>query len=346
MRNLYIDRERFNQMTLTYSPALLLALSACGGSSSGKPAGRTITGTFNADNLDGGAGDDIMQGFEGSDVMRGHAGNDEISGSAGNDIMFGGTGNDLIRGHTGDDTLNGGPGYDVLTGDYDDPQLDGGPGGDDILDGGSGKDLLFGGADNDKLSGGSDSDYLDGGKGNDRLKSEGGDDWLDGDEGRDTLEGGTGNDWLDGGEDEDDEDSGDGIQDTLEGGPGQDIFFIDNPEGSSGVADLITDFNINDDKLAFGPGTSGVWFEKSSGMTYIYDTQAKTNTYAKLSGEHQLTNNHVVSFSEAADERFSESQEDIQVNSANDLQNYITTIFESANIFLNSLETITISEIP
>ena len=70
----------------------------------------------------------------------------ELDGGAGNDIIFGGLGNDEITGGTGDDVLNGGQNDDILAGGR----------GDDILIGGSGFDQFSGGIGFDTISYASD----------------------------------------------------------------------------------------------------------------------------------------------------------------------------------------------
>lgn len=62
--------------------------------------------------------------------IRGGAGNNILVGNDGNDSLLGGAGNDILKGGTGDDTLNGGTGNDTLYGGI----------GNDLLIGGLGKD--------------------------------------------------------------------------------------------------------------------------------------------------------------------------------------------------------------
>jgi hypothetical protein len=60
-----------------------------------------------ADQVEGGAGDDVISGGAGNDTLRGQAGADTIFGDAGNDTLEGGE---------GDDTLEGGDDVDVIIG--------------------------------------------------------------------------------------------------------------------------------------------------------------------------------------------------------------------------------------
>ena len=67
--------------------------------------------------LDGGDGNDTINGSYGSDVLRGGAGNDILRGIAGDDQIDGGPGGDTIHGGADNDTVIGGPGRDSIHGD-------------------------------------------------------------------------------------------------------------------------------------------------------------------------------------------------------------------------------------
>lgn len=128
-------------------------------------------GTPGPDEIEGGAGNDLISASLGWDTVAGGAGEDTILGGFGADELFGGTGRDV---------LEGGPGADMLFGQVF----------DDVLGGEEGRDTLSGGAGSDTLLGGADRDDLAGDDGNDLL--------IGGAEG-DTLEGGSGADTLIGG---------------------------------------------------------------------------------------------------------------------------------------------------
>jgi Ca2+-binding RTX toxin-like protein len=64
--------------------------------------------------MDGGTGNDSMNGLAGNDIMFGDTGVDSMFGGTGNDIMFGGTGMDTLSGGTGSDVLHGGTDSDVF----------------------------------------------------------------------------------------------------------------------------------------------------------------------------------------------------------------------------------------
>jgi hypothetical protein len=124
---------------------------------------------------------------EGINVIDGGVGNDSLNGLSGNDVIAGKAGNDTINAGSGDDSIAGQEGNDILYGNS----------GNDFLRGGSGNDMLFGHDDNDNLSGGDGSDYLDAGAGNDTLNGGDGDDALVIDSiGTDAVDGGTGEDQL------------------------------------------------------------------------------------------------------------------------------------------------------
>ncbi|MEB3181884.1 MAG: hypothetical protein VKL59_23050 [Nostocaceae cyanobacterium] len=104
---------------------------------------------------------------------------------------------------------------------------------------------------NDLINGTADNDILVGLGGDDTINGEAGDDLLSGDDGNDIVNGGYGNDLLTGGEG----------QDTLTGGAGQDVFlFSDQPfSGSSpSPTDILTDYQIGTDKLAFSSFQFGI----------------------------------------------------------------------------------------
>lgn len=188
-----------------------------GGAANGDDGNDTLTASGTQANLHGGAGDDhLVQGAAptvGSAwCIDGGDGNDVVDGSPGSDCLFGGAGNDVLHGNGGNDRLEGGAGDDTL---------DGGDG-NDSLEGGSGSDVLIGGpgtdtasyvdhttpvtatidglpdsgspGENDTID--SDVENLDGGSGNDVLNGSQGDNLIDGEAGDDVISGGGGNDTI------------------------------------------------------------------------------------------------------------------------------------------------------
>ncbi|UJW77423.1 VCBS domain-containing protein [Rhizobium sp. SL42] len=109
------------------------------------------------DQVQAGAGDDVVVGYSDDNNIDGGSGDDAIYGMGGDDFLDGWTGNDFLDGGAGDDTLYGYDGNDVLLGGA----------GNDFLSGESGNDILVGGSGNDDLSGGTGIDYLTGGAGSD-----------------------------------------------------------------------------------------------------------------------------------------------------------------------------------
>ncbi|MBM6582484.1 hypothetical protein ILT44_19960, partial [Microvirga sp. BT689] len=230
----------------------------------------------------GGSGDDTLAGWgpgwaDGSQQLDGGAGNDVIHGNYGNDRLDGGADNDTLDGGEGDDTLMGGAGADVLIGgggndkirgdaldvvrysgnrnDYTVVENDdgtvtvtdnraGSPDGTDILVGirtlefadadytakanpgitivgTAGGDIISDHSNNGLANAGSGDDSILGGEGDDELHGLAGADLIIGGAGSDTLHGGTEADILHGGDDTDFIDGGVG-DDVIVGGEGSD----------------------------------------------------------------------------------------------------------------------------
>ena len=102
-----------------------------------------IEGGAGDDRIDGGDGADTIDGGTGDDAILGQAGADEIDGGAGDDRILGGAGNDTIDGDDDDDLIRGGDGVDTIEGGTGNDTLTGGLGADTIT-GGTGDDTLFG----------------------------------------------------------------------------------------------------------------------------------------------------------------------------------------------------------
>jgi len=97
------------------------------------PADLTLEGGPGDDVLQGLAGNDTIYGRGGDDWLRGGPGNDFIIGEAGDDWIMGESGNDLLEGYEGDDRVEGGDGNDHLGGGLGFDLLIGGPGDDDYV---------------------------------------------------------------------------------------------------------------------------------------------------------------------------------------------------------------------
>ena len=98
--------------------------------------------------LDGGGGDDQLQGSNAADSLSGGIDDDTIMGGGGNDDLTGNPGADRLLGAKGRDRLLGGPGKDNLIGGLGNDDLFGSAG-NDGLDGAGGRDLCNGGAGRD-----------------------------------------------------------------------------------------------------------------------------------------------------------------------------------------------------
>jgi Ca2+-binding RTX toxin-like protein len=197
-----------------------------------------LNGTGAADKLVGGAGSDTLQGGDGKDRVLGGDGNDSLDGGAADDTLDGGAGADALNGGAGNDALLVGPGADVMSGgdgtdaaDYsarvealtltlDGEANDGVDGEHDNV--GTDVENVTGGSGNDTIVGGPGKNSIAGGPGDDSLDGAQGDDAIDGGPGNDLLTGGQGNDLLGGGEGNDGLSGGSGADD-MAGGPGSDF---------------------------------------------------------------------------------------------------------------------------
>jgi len=230
-------------------------------------------------NIDGGAGNDIVNGGDGNDTLNGGTGADTMAGGLGDDVYVVDNVNDVIFEGWQLDPLTGLLAVDPLTGlniplliqgsadrvettltDFslnapalraylEDLSYTGsgnfrgtGNGLDNILSGGIGNDSLSGLAGLDTLHGGAGNDTLNGGDGNDLLNGDANNDSLLGGAGNDQLHGGDGVDTLTGGAD----------ADTLRGGLGADVFVLTSVGDSgttAGTRDVIADFLSGTDKI-------------------------------------------------------------------------------------------------
>jgi Lectin C-type domain/FG-GAP-like repeat/RTX calcium-binding nonapeptide repeat (4 copies) len=75
---------------------------------------QSLFGTDWADQINGGAGNDVLKGNGGSDNLTDTAGNDSLFGGAGNDILSSGDNNSILAGGTGNDLLQTGAGLDII----------------------------------------------------------------------------------------------------------------------------------------------------------------------------------------------------------------------------------------
>lgn len=78
--------------------------------------GVLLQGGSGDDVLDGGAKDDDLRGWGGNDTLYGNGRDDTLKGGDGDDTLYGGEGHDTLNGDKGNDTLNGGTGLNTLNG--------------------------------------------------------------------------------------------------------------------------------------------------------------------------------------------------------------------------------------
>ncbi len=118
----------------------------------------TYAGDFRSVHVDGGEGDDSLTS---PGHLIGGSGDDDLFGRPNTpDWLEGGPGNDELEGDSSRDTLDGGSGNDSLKGEDDDDLLRGGSGADLYL-GGPGDDRLATSSDGDEFQGGVGFDTLD-----------------------------------------------------------------------------------------------------------------------------------------------------------------------------------------
>ena len=214
----------------------------------------TIYGGLGNDEIEGGDGNDVIYGGDGNDTIEGGDGNDVIDAGSGNNSVDGGDGNDTITAGSGNDTIDGGDGNDVIYAGDGNNCVDGGDGNDTIITG-SGNDTIYGGDGNDVINAGDGNNWVDGGSGNDTITAGSGNDTIYGGDGNDVINAGDGNNWVDGGCGNDTINAGSG-SDTLYGGDGNDLIRAgagnDTLDGGAGNDILIG--GDGDDLLVGGEG--------------------------------------------------------------------------------------------
>ena len=208
--------------------------------------------------VDGGVGDDTINGSDGPDLILGGEGNDVLNGGGGDDRIVGDRGADTMNGGSGDDTLvwNNGDGSDVANGDdgRDDVEVNGAPAGDVFtvqpngarikfdrtnlvpfsIDIGSSETLHANGlGGDDAITVGDVGDYsvtAAGGSGNDTLTGGASSDTLLGGSGNDTINPGGGLDVVSGDDGDDQVNVRDNTADVARGGDGTDSVTADRAE--------------------------------------------------------------------------------------------------------------------
>jgi Ca2+-binding RTX toxin-like protein len=191
---------------------------------------------------DGNAEDNFMLGNVGNNRLLGYGGNDTLNGGLGNDTLQGGEGADSLVGGDGVDRLDGGNGDDTyVLADLDLVIEAANAGIDTVLSAitytlpGTVENLSLLNNTDIAGTGNAVANVLNGNSGANLLRGLGEADRISGGQGADTIEGGAG-------------------ADTLTGGGGFDRFLWLTPaEGG----DVVQDFRVGDDKLAFAAAGFG-----------------------------------------------------------------------------------------
>ncbi len=224
----------------------------------------TLFGSNVANEIFGGAGDDIISGLDGNDRLFGENGNDRLNGGTGNDLLSGGAGDDVFIGGAGNDNHLGSGGFDTM--DYSASAsrvvlnlITGGTLGDAAGDSYNGIEEVIGSDFNDDITGGTASDTIFGGAGNDRLFGSGG---------FDVLDGGDGDDLLSGGDD----------ADTFIGGAGADVHL-----GGGGL-DII-DYSASASRVVLNLDTSGTLGDALGDTYFGVETVIGTDFNDNITGD-------------------------------------------------------------
>jgi Ca2+-binding RTX toxin-like protein len=188
-------------------------------------------------------------GSRGNDIITGTAEANRIEGYLGDDQLYGGAGDDWLDGGYGYDHLDGGEGTDTASYEFYDRGIsanlqtgvvgfpkESSPRTETLVS----IENLIGSRGDDTIVGNTQSNLLNGSEGRDTLLGDYGDDQLVGGTGADQLDGQWGNDYLDGFGGLGDE------LDILTGGQGSDVFAIGNGTYASYLGSgfaTITDFS-------------------------------------------------------------------------------------------------------
>jgi Ca2+-binding RTX toxin-like protein len=263
--------------------------------------------TYNSLEIQGEAGDDLVNGGGKADTLGGGDGDDRVVGAQGADVMSGGAGNDVLVWNNGDgsDTMDGDAGNDeievngsVNAGDdfritpgangrttFDRVNLVpfnlntlaermtvSGLGGDDAIAGAQGLAgrillTLNGNTGIDTITGGDGADRVSGGEAADVLDGAGGDDRVNGDRGGDQMRGGAGDDVLEWND-------GDG-SDVATGGDGADLTRV-NGSVTQG------------DAFEVAPNGPGIRFQRTNLVPFTIDLDTERIEMNTLAGDDTI----------------------------------------------------------
>ena len=254
----YLDGSPGGRDTLDYTSAASAVTVRLGNNTVFGDVTATGDTILNFENVESGAGHDLLAGNHLANRLEGNGGDDSLFGNAGDDTLVAGFGADSLNGGLGDDRLIGGIGAEVL---------DGAPGGRDTVDYSaattaitlqlwnntvSGDPIATGdtirnfenaetGAGHDAVTGNHLANHLVGNDGDDTLNGSGGDDTLEGGDGLDSLTGGLGDDRLIGGI---------GAE-VLDGSPG-DRDTLDYSEATTAITLRLWNNTVSGDTIASG----------------------------------------------------------------------------------------------
>ena len=293
------------------------------------------------DQVDGTDGiDDVIMGYDGADTINGGAGDDYIDGGGdadsfffsdtfGSDTIVGGEGGvdddlmdfsnlsqgvQLVLSSTEAGSASSGTDSAVFseierfTLSNQDDSFDGTAATGAInVDGGGGHDSIVSGAGADAIGGGAGNDTLEGNAGHDQIGGDAGNDSILGGSGNDTLSGGDGNDILRGGDDNDEIDGGAGNDhlygnagnDTLLGGAGNDTLYMgsgdDTLHGGVGGDYFIADDGFGNDTVTGGEDVGDAEYDV---LDFRGNTQAVTITFTGNESGTGTAGTDTVTFSE------------------------------------------------
>ena len=147
------------------------------------PANATGTqGIFSMENFTTGSAGDSVFGNPVANEIQSGAGDDVVDAGAGDDDVDAGTGNNRVAAGDGEDEVDAEAGNDTV---------DAGAGEDEV-DTGAGNDTVAGGSENDAIETLAGTDSIDAGTGDDAISAGAGDDAIAAGAGFDALDGGTG----------------------------------------------------------------------------------------------------------------------------------------------------------
>lgn len=178
-----------------------------------------LYGRWDADVIDGGAGNDVIVGGDGADILRGGDGDDRIEAAPSDVLADGGAGDDtlILKGFPGQFNFNMATGQMTVSG---------------ASKTWTGFEHVSGGTSGGTITGNDAANHITGDRGSFNINGMGGDDVITGTGWSDVLHGGDGNDRLDGAGYGPDTFRGGLGNDTIIGGSGTDTAIFERPKTS------------------------------------------------------------------------------------------------------------------